>query len=147
MRPAIRSATLFAALFAMLLTALMCLAPRPTAAAGLTLELKTTEDTPQGCLATVLIGNGLGQTLDRFQLDLVLFDGKDGVFDRLLIDLAPLPSNRTTTANIPLHSGACGQISRILLHAVPACRARRGAARDCMTGLIINTHTAIGFSK
>ena len=147
MRPAIRSAPLFTALFAALLTAFVCLGPRPSAAAGLSLELKKTEDSPRGCLATLLISNGLGQTLDRFRLDLVRFDGKDAVMARLLIDLAPLPSNRGTIVNIPLHSGACAKISRIQLYKIPACRAQDGGPYDCLTGLAVRTNTAIGFGK
>ncbi len=152
MRPAIRSAPLFTAplftiLAAALFAAFLCLVPRPGATAGLALELQKTEDSPKGCLATMSIGNGLGQTLDRFRLDLVLFDGKGAVFDRLLIDLAPLPASRTLVANIPLHGGDCARISRIQLHAIPACRAQDGGDYDCRSGLAVSTRTAIDFSQ
>ena len=147
MRPVIRSAALFTALLATLFAAFACLMPPSAAAAGLSLELKKTKDSPQGCLATVSIGNELGQTLDRFRMDLVLFDGKGAVFDRLLIDLAPLPSSRTIMANIPLRGGACAEISRIQLYAIPACRAQGGGAYDCMTGLAVSTGAAIDFRK
>ncbi|MDP6876323.1 MAG: hypothetical protein QF521_22610 [Alphaproteobacteria bacterium] len=143
MRPVIHSVALLAALFA----AVLCLAPRPAAADGLTLELNKVEDTPQGCLATVLIANGLGQALDRFRLDLVLFDGKGVVSDRLLIDLAPLPAERTTIANLPLQAGGCAGISRVLLRDIPACRGRQGRPQDCLTGLTVTTRTKIDFGK
>ena len=143
MRPVIQSVALLAAVFA----AVLCLTPRPAAAAGLTLELNKVEDTPQGCLATVLIANKLGQTLDRFRLDLVLFDGKGVVSDRLLIDLAPLPRDRTTIANLPLHAGACTGISRVLLRDIPACRTQQGRPHDCLTGLAVSSRTAIDFGK
>ena len=135
---------------AVMLAAVFWLAPRPATAgptAGLNLELNKTEDTPLGCLATVLIGNGLGKTLDRFRLDLVLFNGKNVLFDRLLIDLAPLPAGRTTIASFPLHSGPCANISRILLRDVPACRAQDGGVHDCLAGLVITTRSAIGLSQ
>lgn len=139
MRPAAHLVILLALFFG--------LAPGPAAAAGLSLELNKAEDSPQGCLATVLIGNDTGRTLDRFRLDLILFDDKGVLFDRLLIDLAPLPAGRTTVAGFPLHAGPCAGLSRILLRDVPACRAEGGASQDCLTGLAITTRTAIGFTK
>jgi len=138
-------------ILAALLAALLWLAPRPSMAAGLELELNKAEDSPQGCLATLSIGNDLGRTLDRFRLDLVLFDGNDRPFDRLLIDLAPLPAGRATMARFPLHAGRCASISRIELRAVPACRAQTrtgdGGAHDCLSGLTMTTRTAIGLSR
>ena len=141
--PALPAVTALAALLA----AFLWLAPHPAAAAGLNLELDKTEDRPLGCFATLLIGNGLGQTLDRFRLDLVLFDGKNVPFDRLLIDLAPLPAGRTTIASFPLHGGPCADISRIQLREVPACRAENGEARDCLAGLVITTRAAMEFGR
>ncbi len=133
-----------------LLAAFLWLALGPATAeptASLNLELSKIKDSPQGCLATLSIGNGLGQTLDRFRLDLILFDGGNVPFDRLMIDLAPLPANRTTIAAFPLHGGLCAKISRIQLRDVPACRAQGGGAPDCLAGLVITTPTAIGFSR
>lgn len=138
-------------ILAVLLAALLWLAPRPSIAGGLNLELSQVEDGPQGCLATLSIGNDLGQTLDRFRLDLILFDGNDMPFDRLLIDLAPLPAGRATMARFPLHAGRCASISRIVLRAVPACRAQTrtddGGAHDCLSGLTMTTRTAIGLGR
>ncbi|MDA1100190.1 MAG: hypothetical protein O2967_14525 [Proteobacteria bacterium] len=136
-----------ATLLAILLAHFLCLTTYPAAAAGLGLELNKAEDSAQGCLATVLIGNDLGQTLDRFRLDLVLFDSSGVLFDRLLIDLAPLPAGRTTIARFALHAGRCDGISRILLRDLPACRAQDGKTYDCLTDLVITTRAAIGFSK
>ncbi|MBT7755556.1 MAG: hypothetical protein HN726_05205 [Candidatus Magasanikbacteria bacterium] len=135
---------------AALLAAFLWLAPHSAAAepgAGLNLELNKTNDSPRGCMTTLLIGNGLGQTLDRFRLDLVLFDAKNAPIDRLLIDLAPLPAGRTTIASLSLHDGPCANISRILLREIPACRGRDGSALDCLAGLVITTRSAIEFGR
>lgn len=140
LRPAITA-------LAAVLAAFLWLAAQPAAAAGLKLDLSKIEERTGGCTATLLIGNGLGQTLDRFNLDLVLFDDKGAPFDRLLIDLAPLPADRTTKAKFPLHGGPCAGISRIQVHAVPACKGHDGKAYDCLDGLIVGTRTAIGFGK
>ncbi len=120
-------------------------APTPAEANGLTLELNKVADGPQGCLATVLIGNRLGRTLDRFRLDLVLFNGKGVLFDRILIDLAPLPHGRTTVASFPLVQGACIGVSRILLQDVPACRTDGRKDLDCLSDLAVSSRTGIDF--
>jgi hypothetical protein len=119
--------------------------PMPAEANSLTLELNKVTDGPQGCLATVLIGNKLGRNLDRFRLDLVLFNGKGVLFDRVLIDLAPLPRGRTTVASFPLVPGACTGVSRILLQDVPACRAEGQKAMDCLSGIAVSSRTSIEF--
>lgn len=142
-------------IFRVLLALCLWSPPHPAHAAGLDLELANTEDGPQGCVATVLINNHLDRTLDRFRLDLLLFDGAGKQFDRLIIDLAPLPHDRITAAAIPLHGGACADISRVLVYGVPACRSQgqnggQGKSRpamDCLSTLAATTRTAIGFGK
>ena len=119
--------------------------PMPAEANSLTLELNKVTDGPQGCLATVLIGNKLCRNLDRFRLDLVLFNGKGVLFDRVLIDLAPLPRGRTTVASFPLVPGACTDVSRILLQDVPACRAEGQKEMDCLSGIAVSSRTGIEF--
>jgi len=138
--------TLIVSLFAICLW----LAPRPAAAGNLDLELNKIADGRQGCVATILIGNKLGRTLNLFRLDLVLFDAKGVLFDRVLIDLAPLPHGRTTITNFPLVPGSCAGVSRILLQDIPACRAdgqANGAPKDldCLAGLTVRSRTNIDF--
>ncbi|MFP6773372.1 MAG: hypothetical protein VCE74_13720 [Alphaproteobacteria bacterium] len=119
--------------------------PTPAEANSLTLELNKVTDSPQGCLATLLIGNKLERNLDRFRLDLVLFNGKGVLFDRVLIDLAPLPRGRTTVASFPLVPGTCTGVSRILLQDVPACRAEGQKEMDCLSGIAVSSRTGIEF--
>ena len=124
---------LAATYFAILFTLCLWLAPRPAAAENLELELNKMEDGPRGCLATILIGNHLDRTLDRFRLDLVLFNGKGVIFDRILIDLAPVPKGRTTIASFPLNGASCAGISRILLKDAPGCHRseERRVGQEC----------------
>ncbi len=76
------------------------------------------------CLASFVVRNGLGHTLDRFSLDLYVFD-TDGVIARqVLLDMAPLRDDKTTVARFSLIQRACGKISRILVNAVSSCRSR-----------------------
>ena len=138
---------LAATYFAILFTLCLWLAPRPAAAENLELELNKMEDGPRGCLATILIGNHLDRTLDRFRLDLVLFNGKGVIFDRILIDLAPVPKGRTTIASFPLNGASCAGISRILLKDAPGCHAEDNDDIDCLSLLELTTRTSINFGK
>ena len=137
------AASFMAALFGLCLW----LAPLPASAASLNLELNKTENGAQGCVATMLIANDLGGTLNQFRLDLVLFNGKGVLFDRLLIDLSPVPANRTTIARFALHAGRCEDISRIILRDVPVCQVREQSNIDCLSGLGFTNRTGIEFGK
>ncbi len=138
---------LVTAYFAPLLALCLWLAPHAATAGSLDLELNKLENGPHGCLATVLIGNHLDRTLDRFQLDLVLFDGKGIIFDRILIDLAPVPRDRTTIASFPLQKADCADLSRILLKDAPGCHAKDNNDIDCLSALALTTRTSINFGK
>ena len=133
--------------FVLLLTFFMWLSPGTVSAADLSLELNKIESGTESCTATVLIANRLGQSLDRFRLDLVLFDSKGVIFERLLIDLAPLPHDRTTIASFPLLAAKCSDVSRILVKDVPACRAEGGSDMDCFSSLRVKTRARIQIGK
>ena len=133
--------------FILLLTSFICLSPGTASAAGLSLELNKIERGTESCIATIQIANRLGQSLDRFRLDLVLFDSKGVIFERLLIDLAPLPHDRTTIASFPLLAAKCSDVSRILVKDVPACRAEGGGDMDCFSSLRVKTRARIKIGK
>jgi len=125
------------------------LAHSPAArAAGLSIELNKVEDSAGACLGTFVISNGLGHGLDRFSLDLYIFD-KDGVVARrVAIDLAPLRSDKTTVTRFPLIQGACDQVGRILVNDIPACRSSDdGAMLDCLSGLTLTSRAGIALTK
>ena len=125
----------------------MWLSPGTVSAASLSIELNKVESRAESCTATVLIANRLGKTLDRFRLDIVLFDSDGVIFERLLIDLAPLPYDRTTVASFPLLAAKCSDISRILIKDVPACRPEGGGSVDCLSALVGNTRATIQIVK
>ena len=69
------------------------------------------------------------------------------IFERLLIDLAPLPHDRTTIASFPLLAAKCSDVSRILVKDVPACRAEGGGDMDCFSSLRVKTRARIQIGK
>jgi len=117
----------------------------PTArAAGLSIELNKIEDSDGACLGTFVIGNGMGHSLDRFSLDLYVFDHDGVVARRVAIDLAPLRRDKTTVTRFPLIQSACDQVGRVLVNDIPACRsADNGEALDCLSGLSLTSRAGI----
>lgn len=119
----------------------------PASAAGLAIELNKAENGNGSCLASFVIRNGLGHTLDRFSMDVIVFDQEGVIAGRSLLDLAPLPDAKTTVATFPLQNGGCDTISRVLVNSFPSCRANSGQDVDCLAGLSVSSRDNIGLEK
>lgn len=119
---------------------------------GLAIELNKAEDGGGACVASLVIRNALGQNLDRFAMDLYVFDS-DGVIARqVLLDLAPLKGApggaKTTVARFNLIAGSCAEVSRILVNDIPSCRGEAsGETLDCLTGLSVSSRAKIEMVK
>ena len=123
-------------------------APAPAGGPGIEIELNKAEDNGGACIASFVVRNGLGHTLDRFSMDLYVFD-RDGVIARqVLLDLAPLRGDKTTVARFSLIERPCGEISRILVNDVPSCRSEgTGETLDCLDGLSVSSRGLIEMIK
>ncbi len=122
--------------------------PAAAAGSGLTIELNKAEDNEGTCLASLVVQNGLGHTLDRFSMDLYVFD-RDGVIARqVLLDLAPLRGDKTTVARFSLIQRPCAEVSRILVNDIPSCRSEgTGETLDCLDGLTVSSRGLIEMVK
>lgn len=84
-----------------------------------------------GCRVFFLFRNGTGETFERFEMSLAVFDTR-GVIDRLLtIDASPLPPARTTLKLFEVPGLACAAVSEVLLHEIPVCRVANRPEADC----------------
>jgi hypothetical protein len=112
------------------------------------IELNKVEDNGGTCIASFVVRNGLDHTLDRFSLDLFVFDG-DGIIARqVLLDMAPLRGNKTTVAKFSLIERPCGEVGRILVNNIPSCRSEEtGQTLDCLSGLTVSSRGAIELTK
>ena len=135
------------ALAAVLAAALAATASPARAEDGLAIELNKVEDVAGGCVASLIFQNRLGATLDRFSLDLFLFDAKGVIMRRVTIDMAPLPNGKTRVAQFHLHPGPCAEVGRVLVNDFPQCRAETGAPVDCLAGLTVSSRSAIELTK
>ena len=121
--------------------------PALAAEHGLDIELNKVEDADGGCDGSFLVRNGLGHTLDRFSMELALF-GTDGVLkNRIRVNMAPLPGDKTTVAKFTLSDGRCDGLSRVLINAFPNCRSSTGEAVDCLAGLTVSSRGGIELFK
>ncbi len=114
----------------------------------LNIELNKVEDNTGTCQAAFLIWQQLGSKLDRFSLDLYVFDG-DGVIARqILVDLAPLRNDKTTVVKFPLLERPCAEISKVLVNKIPSCRsAATGQDLDCLSDLAVSSRSRIGLIR
>ena len=128
--------------------ALLVLA-RPLAAAEgeLLIELNKLEDTDQGCRSLFVFDNATGHELNRFQVDLILFD-QDGVYAKqVLLDMAPLTEDKKVLASFLLPDQQCAAIGSILINGLPQCEDGAGAQLDCVKLLEVRTRTDTPLEK
>lgn len=120
----------------------------PAAEPGLDIELNKVEDGDSACIATLVIRNDLGHTLDRFSMDLYVFDGEGVITRQVLLDLAPLRGNKTTVARFNLIARPCAEVSRILVNDIPSCRGQgSGETLDCLAALAVSSRGRIEMVK
>lgn len=113
--------------------------------AGIAIELSSSQSQPAGCVASFLIDNRTGQTLDRFNVDLLVLDTKGEIADRVIVDLAPLRGGPTRIDSFALTPHDCDAIGSLVVHDIPECRAADTQTQlDCMKGLSVSSQSPIG---
>ena len=126
----------------------------PAAAAGaaepaLTIELNKVEDSDQStCVAAFVLRNDMAAALDRFSLDLYVFDSEGIIAQQLVLDLAPLRGQKTTVVRFPLLNRPCASIGRVLINDIPSCRsAATGEDLNCLAALSVSSRDRIALTK
>ncbi len=114
---------------------------------GIAIELNTARTVSGACLGSFILRNNLGHTLDRFQLDLFVFGDDDVIKLRSNIDLAPLRHDKTTVISFRILAEPCTAVSRVLVNAIPLCRAKSRLAIDCLEGLTVSSRNRIELAK
>ena len=128
--------------------ALTTLAGRVLAAEpALSIELNKLEEIDGKCQASLVIDNRLGHALDRFNIDLFVFDRAGVIAHRVLVDLAPLRDDKTTVATFALVEGPCSGIGRVLVNDIPACRGESGVDLDCVAALAVSSRAETPLAK
>lgn len=121
--------------------------PAAAAKAGLHIELNKLEDGGGSCLASFVVRNDLGHTLDRFSLDLYVFDPQGVIIRQVLLDMAPLRQDKTTVARFALLQGSCERLGQVLVNDIPSCRSDTGQTLDCLAGLAVSSRSRVELVK
>jgi hypothetical protein len=121
--------------------------PLAAAEAELLIELNKLEDTDQGCRSLFVFDNATGHELNRFQVDLILFD-QEGVYARqVMLDMAPLEQDKKVLASFLLPDQQCDAIGSILVNDLPQCQDGAGAELDCVKLLEVRSLTETPLEK
>lgn len=121
--------------------------PLAAAEGELLIELNKLEDTDQGCRSLFVFDNATGHELNRFQVDLILFD-QEGVYAKqVMLDMAPLSEDKKVLASFLLPDHECGTIGSILVNDLPQCEDGAGAEVDCVKLLEVRSRTDTPLEK
>jgi hypothetical protein len=121
--------------------------PAPAAEGNLMIELNKLDDTEQGCRSVFVFDNRTGHELDRFRIDLILFDPKGVYSKQLMLDMAPLYRDKKTVASFLLDDQKCDQIGSILVNDVPWCEDGAGTSLECVKMLDVRSLTKVPLQK
>ncbi|MDH3663967.1 MAG: hypothetical protein OEU92_28800, partial [Alphaproteobacteria bacterium] len=111
------------------------------------IELNKAEDTEQGCRPLFLFDNQSGHQLNKFQVELVLFDSKGVYSKQILLDMAPLYKDKKVLASFLMSELACDDIGGMLVNALPSCANTTGADLDCLSLLEVTSKSSIPLEK
>ena len=128
------------------------LAAAPSAAddakeAALGIELNKLEDSDQGCRSVFVFDNRTGHDLNRFRIDLILFDTAGVYSKQLLLDMAPMHQDKKTVTSFLLHDQACGELGSVLVNDVPWCENGSGTTVDCVGMLEVSSLASVPLQK
>jgi len=129
------------------LAIMLSMAASASAGSAVAVALNDATTVSGACHASFVVRNDLTHTLDRFQLDLYVFDGEGVLKSRSNIDLAPLINGKNTVFTVRIYAEPCAAVSKILVNDIPKCRAETGAKLDCMTGLTVSSRNRIEIEK
>ena len=122
--------------------------PAQAADPGLDIELNKAEDGDDACVASLVVRNDMGQSLDRFSMDLYVFDSAGVIARQVVLDLAPLRRDKTTVVHFNLIARPCAEVSRILVNDIPSCRGEAaGESLDCLAALTVSSRGKIEMVK
>jgi len=103
------------------------------------IELNKLEDTEEGCRSLFVFDNATGHELNRFRVDLILFDRKGVYAKQLLLDMAPLYEDKKVLASFLLADDPCDWHGADQRRAVVRERRRRdGRLREAARGRLPN---------
>lgn len=142
----------YAVLLAVIATGLAAEAEEPGAESApasdaLTVELNRLDPDENSCKASFVISNQTEIGFESLALDLVIFDREGIIARRVAVELAPLPSSKTSVRAFSLGGMECDSVGRVLLNSVISCETGEGERPDCAGMIRTVSRTDLPFNE
>ncbi len=111
------------------------------------IELNKLEPGEGKCRTHLVITNKGKEAYSSFKVDLVFFDKKGVVTQRIAIDLAPLRAEKTSVIYFDVPEVDCAGLSKVLLNDVTACSVGTDAQQNCVTRVETTSRSGAQFIK
>ncbi len=110
------------------------------------LELNRLEQDSDICRVYLKVQNPEDATIEAFKLDLVFFDKKEIIRNRLYVELGPLPALKTGVRLFDLPNFQCDALGSILLNDVVDCTRADGQPLDCLKRLELSSRAGVALN-
>ena len=111
------------------------------------LELNNVEDVDASCRITFLAHNETETDFAETSYDVVVFDERGIVSQRLILEFGRLPLGKTRVVQFLLER-SCEGISRLLINGVEECVEETGASSDmCLDALVTSSRADVQFGS
>ncbi|HLS19708.1 MAG TPA: hypothetical protein VK090_07855 [Paracoccaceae bacterium] len=111
----------------------------------LMVELNRLDPDENTCKASLVISNQTETGFESLALDLVIFDNDGIIAGRMAVELAPLPSSKTSVRAFSLGGMDCDSVGRVLLNSVVSCKTGEGEQPDCLGMIRTASRTDVPF--
>ncbi|MEO1018749.1 MAG: hypothetical protein AAFY56_13820 [Pseudomonadota bacterium] len=139
--PAQKTTSIIAGILAALLPATHALA-QDAIEQNVAIELNKLEELDNGCRAYLKIENARAEAFNSLELDLVTFQPDGVIGSQFLVELAPVPANKTVVKPFELQSVTCASIASVLLNDVPTCMTSANPPSACIDVVDVTSLTS-----
>jgi hypothetical protein len=117
--------------------------PGAEAGAGsISIELNKLESTQNACRGYFVVDNRTPEPIDELQIDVFLFDKEGVILRRVALSFLDVRSGRTKVVLFDLADLACGDVGRLLVNEVLACKGASGEAIEGCGDMLATTTRA-----
>ncbi|MBO6919066.1 MAG: hypothetical protein JJ858_11590 [Rhizobiaceae bacterium] len=110
---------------------------------SLIIELNAIQQIDTGCRMIFTAQNSLKQTIEQLSLETVLFDGKGSIAKLTLFNFQSIPNNKLRVRQFDLPETDCGDLSRILINGIEACKGIDLDEKVCLDQLSVKSLTNV----
>ena len=118
-----------------------------TSIAGVNIELNKVEQINEACRVFLVIKNNSSHDFNALKLDLVLFNQDDVIYKNMLVELAPLESEKKSVKAFDLKNYQCAHLSSLLVNKIFQCNSTTATDLDCMELINLSTKNDILITK